>query len=65
MSTEEVASRVIDGKYEGFKADEGQTSTKALPLPANAKASDLVAGKVYSTSRGDATWDGTKFTLVK
>lgn len=37
----------------------------ALPLPPNPTAASLTKGVVYETSRGNATWDGMKFNLVK
>lgn len=33
----------------------------ATPLPKNAKASDLVKGKTYSTPKGDLVWNGMMF----
>ena len=34
----------------------------ALPLPAS--QGDLVTGKIYNTSRGPATWNGSGFTTT-
>lgn len=37
------------------------TPTTQAPIPVPARKTDLKAGTLYSTSRGVATWDGTKF----
>ena len=39
--------------------------TKESPLDLPTNKNELVAGKVYNTRKGLATWDGTQFTMVK
>lgn len=42
-----------------------QPQVKAIPLPANPKASDLKVGETYDTPRGVAVWDGFRFKKVQ
>lgn len=39
--------------------------TKESPMTLPTSKNELVTGKVYTTPKGLATWDGTQFTLVK
>ncbi len=61
------AQAIRDGSYltEGVRLPETPADSNAQPLPANPTASSLTKGTVYETPRGNATWDGMKFNLVK
>lgn len=59
--------RELGGATKGAKAPASAAKTPAnAPAIALPKAkSDLIAGKIYSTARGNAKWDGSKFVVVK
>jgi hypothetical protein len=54
-----LASSPDAAKYLGLKPS--VSAPKALPMPANPSAKNLISGQVYMTNKGAATWDGKQF----
>jgi hypothetical protein len=52
-----LASSPDAAKYLGLAT----AAPKALPMPANPSAKNLISGQVYMTNKGAATWDGKQF----
>jgi hypothetical protein len=58
MAIQTLANSPDAAKYLGLKPS---TAPKALPMPANPSAKNLISGQVYMTNKGAATWDGKQF----
>jgi hypothetical protein len=58
MAIQTLANSPDAAKYLGLKPS---AAPKALPMPANPSAKNLISGQVYMTNKGAATWDGKQF----